>query len=165
MRPFLSSLCAIVLLTPNALAQAPPVLSSGLPVPRFVSLKFDRVYARTGPDPSYPIAWVYQRAGLPVEITQEYNDWRHIRDNDGGEGWVHKIQLSPKRTVLIAAAQPVAVTNDDDPSSAVVARLEPRVAARLDKCDDAACKVEGDGYEGWVERKFLWGIYPHEDFH
>ena len=41
---------------------------SGLPVPRFVSLKSDRVNMRKGPGTDYPTAWVYRRAGLPLEV-------------------------------------------------------------------------------------------------
>ena len=41
---------------------------SGLPVPRFVSIKPSKAYLRTGPGDQYPIAWEYVRAGLPVEV-------------------------------------------------------------------------------------------------
>ena len=68
--------------------------STALPLPRFAALKSDKVYARAGPDQRYPVTWVYQKTGLPVEITQEYDAWRKIRDVDGGEGWVHKSLLS-----------------------------------------------------------------------
>src|ERR1700761_9209756 len=71
---------------------------SGLPVPRFVSLKSDHVNVRGGPNKDQDVAWVYTRPGLPVEITAEYENWRRIRDSDGAEGWVYHSLLSGKRT-------------------------------------------------------------------
>ncbi|MCP5118245.1 MAG: hypothetical protein GY953_46110, partial [bacterium] len=61
---------------------------SGLPVPRFVSLKSSRVNVRVGPGESYGIAWVFVKPGLPIEVVQEYDNWRRIRDADGAMGWV-----------------------------------------------------------------------------
>jgi SH3-like domain-containing protein len=77
--------------------------SSGLPVPRFVSLKSDRVHVRGGPSRDHDIAWLFTRAGLPVEVTAEYDNWRRIRDWEGAEGWVYHTLLSGKRTALVAA--------------------------------------------------------------
>ena len=61
--------------------------NTGLPVPRFVSLRSDEVNVRAGPGFQYPVNWVYQRAGLPVEIIGEFNVWRQILAPDGGTGW------------------------------------------------------------------------------
>src|ERR1700744_2368910 len=63
--------------------------ASGLPVPRFVSIKADRVNVRGGPDKDHDVAFIYTRVGWPVEITAEFEDWRRILDSDGTEGWVH----------------------------------------------------------------------------
>ena len=43
--------------------------TSGLPVPRFVSLKSDKVNVRAGPTKDHDVAWVYNRAALPLEVT------------------------------------------------------------------------------------------------
>jgi SH3-like domain-containing protein len=67
---------------------------SGLPVPRFVSLKPDRVNVRGGPTRDHDVTFVYTRAGLPVEITAESDNWRRIRDSEGSEGWVYHSLLS-----------------------------------------------------------------------
>ena len=56
---------------------------SGLPVPRFVSLKPDRVNVRGGPTRDHEVTFVYTRSGLPVEITAESDNWRRIRDWEG----------------------------------------------------------------------------------
>lgn len=62
-----------------ALAQSGTV--TGLPVPRYVSLKADRVNLREGPSKDHRTSWVFQRAGLPVEIVAEFETWRRIRDS------------------------------------------------------------------------------------
>src|SRR6201995_6074522 len=62
------------------------VSSSGLPVPRYVSLKSDHVNVRAGPTKDNDVAWVYTRSGLPGEITGEFENWRPVRDLLGAEG-------------------------------------------------------------------------------
>ena len=75
--------------------------ASGLPVPRYVSLKSDRVNVRAGPTKDHDVAWVFTRAGLPVEITAEFENWRRIRDWEGSEGWVYHSLLSGRRTAVV----------------------------------------------------------------
>src|ERR687883_570668 len=72
--------------------------ASGLPVPRFVSLKSDHVNVRGGPDKDHEVVWVYTKTALPVEITAEFENWRRVRDWDGGEGWGYPPLLSGRRT-------------------------------------------------------------------
>ena len=79
----------------------PAGTASGLPVPRFVSLKSDKVNMHIGPAKTYEVKWLYQRAGLPVEITAEFETWRRIRDADGTEGWVYHSLLSGRRTGMV----------------------------------------------------------------
>src|SRR2546430_16280345 len=67
------------------------VTTSGLPVPRYVSLKSDHVNVRAGPTKDNDVAWVYTRSGLPVEITAGVENLRRGRDSEGPEGWgVHR---------------------------------------------------------------------------
>ena len=79
-------------------------LSSNLhaqsPLPRFASLRSNEINLRTGPGERFPIEWVYRRVALPVEIIDEFEHWRKIRDVDNTTGWVHKKMLSNKRTAL-----------------------------------------------------------------
>src|SRR5437868_1539046 len=74
---------------------------SGLPIPRFVSLKSDRVNARAGPTKDQEVRWVYTHAGMPVEITAEFENWRRIRDWEGAEGWVYHSLLSGRRMGVV----------------------------------------------------------------
>ncbi len=166
-----SLLVAVFLILFSALQ---PVLAAGdkasgfrstdLPLPRFVSLKSDRVYVRTGPAQRYPIRWVYERQGLPVEITQEFESWRKIRDSEGEEGWIHQSMLSGERSVLITGDDLVTMRAEDRPQAPLVARVEPRVIARVEKCTPVNCRIEAGGFRGWVQRNFLWGIYANEEF-
>jgi SH3-like domain-containing protein len=76
--------------------------ASGLQVPRFVSLKSDHVNVRGGPTKDHEVSWIYTRAGLPVEVTAEFENWRRVRDSEGSEGWVYHSLLAGKRTVMIS---------------------------------------------------------------
>jgi SH3-like domain-containing protein len=135
--------------------------SSGLPVPRFVSLGADRVNVRTGPGERYPIAWVYVRRSLPVEVIAEFELYRKIRDNEGTEGWVHKRLLSGRRTVLITGTiQPL--YRNPDRNAPIVLQAEPGVQARLLKAKSAWCELEVAGRRGFIERKYLYGVLPNE---
>jgi SH3-like domain-containing protein len=144
-----------------------PTRGTGLPLPRFVSLKSDEVNVRRGPGQDYDIAFTFVRAGLPVEITQEFDNWRKIRDSEGSEGWVFHSLLSGERTALVAPWEPAGrfpTHLGADTASAVVAYLEPRVVADVGECTGTWCHVSGNGFAGWIPQDRLWGVYPQEQF-
>jgi SH3-like domain-containing protein len=140
--------------------------SSGLPVPRFVSLKSDKVNVRAGPTKDHDVAWVYSRAALPVEVTAEFENWRRIRDWEGAEGWVYHSLLSGKRTALIApqakGGPPLALHDKPDAASGLNAKLEHGVLASVKRCQNGWCRLVGEGFDGWIEQPRLWGVYPGE---
>lgn len=139
-----------------------------LSVPRFVSLGSGKANARTGPGKRYPVRWTYVRDGLPVEIVGEFDVWRKVRDKDGEEGWVHKSLLSVDRTVIISTCSDgsgiVPLFRDASSESVVVAKAEKGAILDLETCVNAWCQASFGGFDGWIERKFLWGIYPNENF-
>lgn len=137
------------------------LLAEKNPVPRFVSLKSNEINARVGPGPNYPIDWVYLKAGLPVEIIAEFDNWRKIRDKDGAEGWVHQSMLSSKRHGIIQVAETLIYAGESLDSQPRV-RLEPGVMVEILKCRGEWCQVRIFDFKGWVQRHFLWGIYPQE---
>ena len=154
-------------LAPAAWAQPQAKGASGLPLPRFVSLKSDKVNVRIGPGQDYDVAWIFVRAGWPVEITQEFENWRKIRDSDGAEGWIFHSLLSGRRTALVtpwAETGESAVREEADPKADILAFLEPRVFAEVSRCEKDWCQVRGNGYAGWIEQARLWGVYPGETF-
>ena len=139
---------------------------SGLPLPRFASLKSDHVNVRGGPNKDHEVAWVYTRPALPVEITAEFENWRRIRDRDGSEGWVYHTLLSGKRTAYVARPkiQPdlVPVRESADGTSPLRALLEPGVLGTVKRCNGQWCRFTGNGFDGWIEQRRLWGVYPNE---
>jgi SH3-like domain-containing protein len=134
---------------------------SGLALPRFVSLRSGEVNLRTGPGRSYPIEWVYVRAGMPVEVTAEFDTWRRIRDQDGVQGWVHQSMLSGRRTLLVTS-ETRTIRDRPAVTAAAVALAEPGVMGRLVACKGSWCEVEVQGYHGWLQRQEFWGIYQNE---
>lgn len=139
--------------------------SSGLPVPRYVSLKADKVNVRGGPSREHDVAWVFTRAGIPVEITAESDNWRRIRDAEGAEGWIYHSLLSGRRTVLVKPSADSGVFPlyaQPDLGTRVLAKLEPRVLATVRYCDRKWCHIFGDGFDGYIEQHLLWGVYPNE---
>jgi len=138
---------------------------TGLPLPRYASLKTDRVNLREGPSKDHATKWVYQRAGLPVEITAEFDIWRKVRDSEGAEGWVLHSLLSGRRTALVGVGKKGAVYKIFSlprGGGGVAATLQSGVIANVMTCDGAWCLVDGEGYKGYIEQVALWGVYPDE---
>jgi SH3-like domain-containing protein len=138
---------------------------SGLPMPRYVSLKSDRVNLREGPSKDHRTAWVFQRAGLPVEIVAEFDNWRRIRDAEGSEGWVLHSLLSGRRTALVAPWRRGETHDLRDSASAespLAARIESGVIVSVRRCDKSWCRVHGRGFDGFIDQKLLWGVYANE---
>ena len=167
MRHIFRTLSVTVFAASAGLATAQPQvgLASGLPLPRFVSVKADKVNVHIGPAKNYEVKWVYQRAGLPVEIVAEFENWRRIRDSDGTEGWVYHSLLSGRRTGMVMTKSKdelVAIHDKADAKSAVTARLQPGVLATVKYCSGAWCRVIGQGFDGHIPQERLWGVYPNE---
>jgi SH3-like domain-containing protein len=160
------SLAAAFLTLWTSLAVADPAGSvTGLPLPRYASLKTDRVNLREGPSKDHATKWVYQRAGLPVEITAEFDIWRKVRDSEGAEGWVLHSLLSGRRTGLVGVGKKGVVYKiyaEARAASGVAATLQSGVIANVRNCDGAWCLIDGDGYKGYIEQVSLWGVYPNE---
>jgi SH3-like domain-containing protein len=151
----------------HALAESGLGPKSGLPVPRFVSLKPDRVNVHGGPTRDHEVTFVYTRAGLPIEITAESDNWRRIRDWEGSEGWVYHSLLSGKRTALVTPkdkTQLVPLYDAGDAGSAIVAQLQAGVLASVKRCTGTWCRVTGRQFDGWVRQEQLWGVYLNEKF-
>jgi SH3-like domain-containing protein len=162
--PALMAGIALTCLASAAAAQTNVSPKSGLPLPRFVSLKPDRVNVRGGPTRDNEVTFVYTRAGLPVEITAESDNWRRIRDWEGSEGWVYHSLLSGKRTALVAPkdkTQPVPLY-DSDADGTVVAELQAGVQALVKRCTGTWCRITGPRFDGWVHQEQLWGVYANE---
>jgi SH3-like domain-containing protein len=161
-----AALAALLVLTFAVAAQAGgDAATSGLPVPRFVSLKVDRVTVRGGPDKDHDVAWIYTRIGWPVEITAEFENWRRIRDADGSEGWVYHSLLSGKRMAVVQSKSKTdlgPLYAKPDVHSGMMAQLQSGVLGSIKLCTGTWCRFVGEGFDGWIEQDRLWGVYPDE---
>jgi SH3-like domain-containing protein len=154
-----------VLLTVTAVPIQLQAQDSGLPLPRFVSLRAAEVNLRTGPGVQYPVDWIFQRESLPVEIIKEYRTWRLVRDWQGTQGWIHQSMLSGKRTFMVTGKERT-IRKDPDVKSRAVAIIEPPALGELLACPQGSgwCQVRAKGSEGWLRKVEIWGVYPNEAF-
>ncbi|MEK9676844.1 MAG: SH3 domain-containing protein [Rhodospirillaceae bacterium] len=156
------AVCALALVSTPQIANAQPS-ASGLPLPRFVSLRSDEVNMRTGPGVRYPVDWVYKRRNMPMEVVAEFGTWRKVRDVQGSEGWIHQSMLSNRRMIAVTG-QIRTLRGDADASASAVARLEPGTVGEIKNCPEKSswCQLSFGGHDGWLRRVEFWGVYPKE---
>lgn len=148
-----------LILAPLLMAAAPKerTTPSGLPVPRYVSLKFAQVNARAGPGDDSRLLWVYRARGLPVQVVAETDEWRRICDPEGGLAWVHKRTTDGRRTVMRLSPQPLPIYDSAKTGARVTAYLQSRALAELDRCDKGWCKIKAGSKSGWTPADQVWG--------
>jgi SH3-like domain-containing protein len=130
---------------------------TGLPLPRYVSLKASEANVRRGPSLTHRIDWVFKHRDMPLRITAEFGHWRRVEDRDGAGGWVHYTLLSGVRTVIVQEDM-LDLFARPDPGTMVMARLEAGVIARLSECLPEWCALSADGHRGWARKAALWGV-------
>ena len=136
---------------------------TNLPLPRFVSLKTSQGNARRGPGTSHRIDWVFTRPGMPRKVTAEYENWRRVEDAEGAGGWVHYALLSGSRSVLVRRDM-AELRSDPGPDGTLIAHLQAGVVARLIACLPGQCRIQAEGWRGWVAKGLLWGVDAEEVF-
>jgi SH3-like domain-containing protein len=136
---------------------------TGRSLPRFASIRANVANLRRGPGERYPIAWVYHRRHLPVEIVREYKHWRQVRTPDGTTGWMHQALLSGHRAFIVTGTGCTLRRAPAD-HAAPVARLEPGVVGQLRRCRAKAawCQARVRDMTGYVRRADIWGVHPGE---
>jgi SH3-like domain-containing protein len=160
----------------SVLAQT--VGASGSPLPRFASLGSSKINVRVGPGQKYEVAWIFVQNGLTIEIIQEFDAWRKVRDSEGAEGWIHKTLLSGRRTALVTpwlndTPNGTPIYDRADATSPRRAILQPKVLVTVEKCEDGWCEVSGrykpdpnsddnQNFRGWINQVALWGVYQNE---
>ena len=143
--------------------------ASGFPIPRYVTVRPDEANLRAGPGRDYPIEWTYVRPGLPVEVIDEFDTWRQVRDHEGVEGWMHSSLLAGDRNVIVQGDDIHSLREDPASDAQVIALVEPGVLGGLVTCPPAEspngawCLVDIEGYQGWLPRTALYGVYPFEE--
>ena len=136
---------------------------------KFFSLKSAEVNLRVGPGEEYPVVWILTKAGLPVKLIAEFNNWRKVQLIDGTEGWIHVNIISRKNTAMVQVAEKYSKNNSYDAEAPTaimykynsrnrpIAKVEENVVVRVLRKEDDWIKVEVNGIKGWIERKNLWG--------
>ena len=123
---------------------------------------------RVGPGAKYQVAWLYVKKGLPMEIIQEFDNWRKVRDAEGNEGWMLHSLLSGKRTAIINPWENnkkkgmANLMSKPDPASSNLAQIEPGVIANVDFCGEKFCHLTFGKQDGYVSKANIWGVYPDE---
>jgi SH3-like domain-containing protein len=128
---------------------------SHLPVPRFVSLKTEGANGRHGPGLEHRVDWIYERVGLPLQVTGESGPWRRVQDPDGGVVWMHAQNLDSRRTAYVRRATSLRRMNHE--SSRPVAYLAQGVVGALTACEGDWRRIVVGGRVGWVDKTALWG--------
>ncbi|MEO0327677.1 MAG: SH3 domain-containing protein [Pseudomonadota bacterium] len=167
-RTALAAVMVAIIITENVQAQSATNGQSGLPLPRFVSLKSEKVNMRIGPGTEFQIAWLYVKKGLPMEVIQEYENWRKVRDPEGNEGWILHSLLSGRRTAIINPWEPdkekgmAVLYSSATKEASKLARVEPGVMGQVKSCQHDWCEMQIGDVDGYLEKKSIWGVYPDE---
>ncbi|MBI1212455.1 MAG: SH3 domain-containing protein [Alphaproteobacteria bacterium] len=161
----LRPLAEAALQSPVEAPPTPRIAPSGLPVPRWVSVRARRLNVRRGPSFDQDVIWTYVRVGVPVEIIAEFDTWRRIRDASGDTGWVKAAMLESRRNVIVTGRVNTAMLAAAKADANVVAYAAPGLQAQLLGCDGEWCEISARGFDGYVTRDRLWGVYGDETFH
>lgn len=136
---------------------------SKLPLPRFASMGSKETNLRSGPGTRYPILWVYRQPNLPVEIVDEHENWRKVRDPQGDTGWLHRVLLNGIRHAYFRDGLHDARENPE-PNAMITFRVQGPANAKILHCIPDWCQVQTHDHQGWVLKSTFFGAYPHEVF-
>jgi len=130
---------------------------TGLPLPRFVSLKGNKVNLRRGPSLNYKIDWVYKRKHLPLMIVSEFGHWRKVTDFEDYTGWIYKDLLSSSRYIIVNKNETL-LRNKAHFNSLGKAILKREVIGKLIDCEGLWCSIRVKNLRGYVLAEHVWGI-------
>ena len=137
---------------------------TGLKIPRFVSLKSDNSNLRVGPSENYPVKLKYIVADMPVEIIDEYKNWRKIIDYEENIGWVHKSLLKGNRFAIVNPPYAEGAQIYTKPNGNINGKIGKKNIVKVNKCLIEWCYISFNKNKGWIKKSNLWGIYKKEIF-
>jgi len=164
MKALLSFIATLFLSINISQAETTDSSESGLTLPRMVSIRADNVNARSGPGTKYPIEWIYKQKGAPLEIINEFELWRQVRDWEGSVAWIHKTRLSGRRFIKVITPGENNIYNAAKYDSHIIAKVEDGVIGEIKKCPkkNEFCLVKFETIEGWIPKKNVFGVYEDE---
>ena len=130
---------------------------TGLPLPRFVSLKGNKVNLRRGPSLNHKIDWVYKRKHLPLMILSEFGHWRKVTDFEDYTGWIYKDLLSGSRYIIVNREETL-LRNKASFNSLGKAILKREVIGKLIDCEGLWCFIRVKNLRGYVLAEHIWGV-------
>ena len=131
---------------------------------RFVSIKDEIVNSRSGPGTRYPIEWIYKQKHAPLEVINEFKEWRQVRDWQGSESWILSQLLSGKRYAKVITPGENNIYQKSNYKSKVVAKVEDGAIAEIKKCPagNEFCLLSFENINGWLPRQNLFGVHKNE---
>jgi len=157
-------ICLLLIFFINQIYASERGIVTGYKIPRFVSLKSDEANLRVGPSINYPIRIKYIQKNLPIEIVDEYDVWRQIKDIDGNLGWIHKSLLKGDRYGIIFSNINNFALIFNYPGGNGIGKIGNRNIVEINKCLTKWCFIKVKDNKGWIEKKNLWGVYKSENF-
>ena len=158
-------LLAIVPNVPAVAQQTDHVVGkeTGLPIPRYVSIRADEANLRVGPGGLFPIRWRLLRRNMPARIEDEEGQWREIVLHDGERGWLYNPLLSGARYLYVTADQ-APLARKPEAGAQVAAYVQKGVVLRATACEPGWCEVRKGEIRGWIARDAVWGVLDDERF-
>jgi SH3-like domain-containing protein len=135
---------------------------TGLDIPRFVSLKSNDINLRVGPSTNYPINIKYLTKNLPVEVIDEFDVWRKIKDYKNNYGWLHKSLIKGNRFVLTNEKKNLGLNIYNRPNSKIIGIIKKNNILELNKCLKDWCNISYNNFSGWIKKENIWGVYEKE---
>ena len=148
---------------------------TGLPIPRYVSLRGDNAKLRVGPGKQYKTSYLYECKNYPVKVIAEFDNWRKIEDIEKTQGWMHRSLLSGINYAIVQdnklasrknlaykiAHDQTLIFQSPDENSKPIAKLEFNVIVKIMQCQKEWCKINVKNFAGWIRKVNLWGVNDH----
>jgi len=135
---------------------------TGLEIPRFVSIKSNDANLRIGPSINYPIVLKYIKKNLPVEVIEEFDVWRKIKDNKSNTGWLHKSLIKGDRYLLTITYKNRDIDIFNHPNGKKIGIVKKNNILKLERCLENWCLFNLEKNTGWILKENLWGVYKKE---
>ena len=135
---------------------------TGFKLPRFVSLKSNDVNLRVGPSVNYPIELKYIQKNLPIEIIDEFDVWRKIKDHENNIGWVHKSLIKGDRFILTVNKNENVKNIYNRPNGKLIGIIKSNNIINLENCLIDWCYISHIDISGWISKGYIWGVYKDE---